>query len=1061
MLRSHLLRVGTLALLLSSAATAQRLMENLDRGVVAIRMSPSEAFLSWRLLGLDPAGTGFNVYRSTDGGAWSRLNPAPLTGGTHFNDTTADLSQPTRYHVRPVVGGVEQDPSKSAAVWDHYSHDIPLQRPAGGTTPDGVDYTYSPNDASVGDLDGDGDYELVLKWDPSNSKDNSHSGHTGKVFLDGYEMDGTFLWRIDLGVNIRAGAHYTQFMVYDFDGDGRAEIVCKTADGTTDGLGAVLGDPSADWRNASGRILEGPEFLSAFDGSTGGFIDTVDYVPARGNVGDWGDTYGNRVDRFLAGVAYLDGQRPSVVMSRGYYTRTVLAAWDLVAGKLVPRWVFDSDEPGNSAFAGQGCHSLSVADVDADGFDEVIFGACTIDHDGTGMHSTGRGHGDALHVSDMDPTRPGLEAWMPHEGSASGATLRDAATGEILVEHLNTGDIGRGVAAHIDAAHPGYQVWSYATGGVFGTDGGLISPNTSGHMMNFLVWWTGDLQREFLSAADGAGRSPVMEKWNGNGSSRLLSLYSIPAQYDTKSINGTKANPCLSGDLIGDWREEVIYHTADNTHLRIFSTTAPTAARIPTLMHDPQYRVAIAWQNVGYNQPPHPGFYLGEGMAPPPTPDIAYVGAQEVPPVPQGLQAVPASASSVELSWNDDSDTELGFRIERSENGADFSEVAVVDRDREAFTDTGLSPATAFHYRIRAYNTGGSSPPSEPASATTLPGPLPVEVTASLPGVTLADRSGPVLATSPDFDLAGGNAVVLLLTVEGAADDPIDVRFAGQDMIRGAAAADSGPGIQQAAIFHLIDPATPTGSFEIRSAGADAIDLAYSALALANVDRVADSASVGNTADSGTVVLDAATDSGGHVLAAAANNAFGSRPAPSHLSGDATQELLAPVLIDTSGHLHLHGTVPAGGLRANTFGNLVQRNAFAVLTLDAVQAALTPEQQWRLEHFGTTEDSGEAADDADPDGDHTPNWAERLLGLDPKDPNSAFAVSISRSGPSSALLQWPNAPGVSFTVESSATLATPWTPEATILGDDTAAPLSHPVDIASPATFFRVAMERP
>ena len=493
---------------------------------------------------------------------------------------------------------------------------VPLQQPVGGITPDGVNYTYTANDASVGDIDGDGQYEIILKWNPTNAKDNSHSGYTGNVYLDAYEMDGTFLWRIDLGRNIRAGAHYTQFMVYDFDSDGRAEIACKTADGTIDGLGTVIGDGAADFRQSNGYILSGPEYFTVFDGSTGGILATTNYNPPRHpstlfptstQLNDvWGDGYGNRVDRFLAGVAYLDGERPSIIMCRGYYTRTVLVAWDYRDGQLTQRWVFDSDV-GYPTYAGQGCHSLSIADVDFDGKDEIIYGSCTIDDDGTGLYSTQLGHGDALHVTDMDPDRPGLEVWECHEQAPYGATFRDAATGEVLFNYTAGKDTGRACAADITAGYRGVEVWA-STGVPLTTATGT---NLGSHSLpvNFVVWWDGDDLRELLN-------SNTITKY---GAATLLTATGCI------SNNGTKSTPALQADLFGDWREEVIFRTSDNQALRIYTTTDVTSRRIYSLMHDSQYRVAIAWQNTAYNQPPHSSFYLGDGMNTPPIPDIELV----------------------------------------------------------------------------------------------------------------------------------------------------------------------------------------------------------------------------------------------------------------------------------------------------------------------------------------------------------------------------------------------------------------------------------------------------
>lgn len=608
-------------------------MENLGRGVVAVRSTTTGVFISWRVLGTDPPDTAFNLYRSTGGGAPTLLNASPITGATHFVDNTADLTQTNSYSVRPIVFGLEQAPSASftltanAPVQQYLR--LPLQVPPAGVTPVGENYTYSPNDASVGDLDGDGEYEIVVKWDPSNSKDNSQSGYTGNVYLDAYKLDGTRLWRIDLGRNIRAGAHYTQFQVYDLDGDGKAEVACKTADGTVDGAGVVIGDANADHRNGSGFILNGPEFLTVFNGQTGAALATANYVVPRGNAGAWGDNNGNRVDRFLAGVAYLDGQRPSLVMARGYYTRTVLAAWNWRNGSFTNIWTFDTGDTGTpnqfAAWRGQGNHNLSIGDVDGDGKDEIMYGACAVDDDGTGLFSTGLGHGDALHMSDMDPDRPGMEVFQPHECPScygpNGAEFRDARTGALIFGVQASGDIGRGLALDVDPRFRGYEMWASGnTGGMYsaqqstpnavlGPRGVPISPNKPS--INFGVWWDGDLLRELL---DGA----VISKWNwlaGNTSNLL-------ADAGIASNNGTKATPALSADIFGDWREEVIWRESGNAALRIYTTTVPTETRIYTLMHDRQYREAIAWQNTGYNQPPHPSFYLGDGMAPPPTPNI-------------------------------------------------------------------------------------------------------------------------------------------------------------------------------------------------------------------------------------------------------------------------------------------------------------------------------------------------------------------------------------------------------------------------------------------------------
>lgn len=603
----------SMLLMVGMNAQAQKQMERLGRGVVAVRSSSSQVYVSWRMFGTDPSNIAFNVYRGT-----TKLNASPITNSTNYVDNT---STNATYSVRPVINGVEQTASASASVWGQQFLSIPIQIPAGGSNASGA-YTYAAGDASVGDLDGDGEYEIVLKWDPSNAKDNSQSGYTGNVYIDAYKLNGTRLWRIDLGRNIRAGAHYTQLMVYDLDGDGKAEIACKTGDGTRDGRGTVIGNANADYRNSSGYILTGPEYLTIFNGQTGAAMATTAHLPARGDVCSWGNNecYGNRVDRFVSAVAYLDGQRPSLIIGRGYYGKLVRAAYDWRNGQLTRRWIFDSSASGNSAYAGQGNHQLSVGDVDGDGRDEVVNGSSVIDDNGAGKWSNRLGHGDALHMSDMDPDRPGQEIWMPYESPSSnggtGMALVNASNGSIIWRvPVASGDIGRGIAADIDPRHKGYEMWG-ATGNLYNAKGAQIS--TTKPSMNFAIWWDGDLSREILDGTK-------LDKWNPNTNSvdRLMTIYN----YGTATqINGTKANPCLSADLLGDWREEMIYRSADNTKLLLFTTTIPTTNRIYTLMHDPQYRVAIAWQNTAYNQPPHPGFYLGTGMAAAPRPNIVLVG---------------------------------------------------------------------------------------------------------------------------------------------------------------------------------------------------------------------------------------------------------------------------------------------------------------------------------------------------------------------------------------------------------------------------------------------------
>ncbi|MDX8051699.1 rhamnogalacturonan lyase [Lentzea sp. BCCO 10_0798] len=554
-----------------------------DRGLVSIRSVRGDGnFVSWRLLGSDATDVAFNVYR--DG---VKVNRAPVTTATSYLDAGAPPN--ASYSVRQVSGGVESAAATRSVGTLATSRDVPIQSPGSG---------YVANDASVGDLDGDGEYEIVLKWDPADAKDNSQAGRTGNVYLDAYELSGTRLWRVDLGRNIRAGAHYTQFQVFDYDGDGRAEIAVKTADGTRSGTGQVIGNANADHRNGDGYVLTGPEFLSVFRGTDGAVLDTENYVPPRGNVSSWGDSYGNRVDRFLAATAYLDGARPSIVMARGYYTRSVISAWDFRGGQLTQRWTFDSAAQSNrSAWEGKGNHNLSIADVDADGRDEVVYGSMAIDDNGRGLWQNSTHHGDALHVGDFIPSRPGLEVFKPSEWTTEVTHwMGDARTGQIIWSAPSCGcDNGRGVAADVWAGNPGAEAWSSSVAGLrSATTGAQVSARKPGST-NFVIWWDGDAQRELLNGT-------TIDKYGPNGDTRLLTGSGVA------SNNGTKSTPALQADILGDWREEVIWRTSDSRALRIYSTTEPTTIRRPSLMEDRQYREAVAWQNTAYNQPPHPSF---------------------------------------------------------------------------------------------------------------------------------------------------------------------------------------------------------------------------------------------------------------------------------------------------------------------------------------------------------------------------------------------------------------------------------------------------------------------
>ena len=706
-------------------------LDHLDRGLVAAGTSEG-VFLSWRLLGNEATGssptgltgTDFNVYR--DG---QKL--ATVTDSTNFLDRAGTAA--SAYQVRAVVGGVEVDNSASVTPWGSNFKDIPLKKPADGVTPAGQAYTYSANDTSVGDVDGDGQYEFIVKWDPNNSKDVSQVGYTGNTYVDTYKADGTLLSRIDLGVNIRSGAHYTQLLVNDFDGDGRAELMMKTAPGTkstsftadgsvaassfitmlqsdinagysnTDDYRMSAADyyqhmvktfqgwtehpevkaghwpatleeafgiapqykyplsqadaekltdyfmdvyaPSRSARNNlrafEGFIVSGPEYLTVFEGATGKELKTVAYTPGRTDDGlMWGDYAmariepGNRVDRFLAGVAYLDGRKPAAVFARGYYTRTTLATYTWDGANLSPVWNVDSGwtpmtnpfndsphgrdgtDPTYGKLTTQGFHSLSASDVDGDGKQEIVYGSATLDDDGsvlytsfdtlpTGSAAPGEearlGHGDAMHVTDIDPNRPGKEIFTVHEGAAyapDGYAMRDAATGEVLFGAYSGKDTGRGMIGDVDPSVPGIENWAI---GMQSADGRKLSSSAPG--TNMSIKWAADMTTQIIN---GSGeQTPTIDDWKRG---RLLTADG------TRTNNGTKGTPSLVADILGDWREEMVVRTADSSALRIFLSTEVTHHKLYTLMHDPQYRAEVARQNTAYNQPAYTDFYFASDM---------------------------------------------------------------------------------------------------------------------------------------------------------------------------------------------------------------------------------------------------------------------------------------------------------------------------------------------------------------------------------------------------------------------------------------------------------------
>ena len=591
----------------AAPATGHYQMEDLDRGLVAVKVDAG-VYLGWRMLGYEYDKTAtnvvYNVYR--DG-----VELATVSDSTNYLDAAGSAT--ASYAISAVIKGSECAKSLESKPWAENYATIPLTPPANG--PHGG--SYNANDGGVGDLDGDGKLDVVLKWDPSNAKDNSQAGVTDDVYLDAYKLDGTRLFRIDLGPNIRAGAHYTQFSVYDFDGDGKAEIACKTAPGTKDGAGKFLSlgpaatdDDAQEYRNGDGYVLSGPEYLSVFEGATGKELATEAYPVPRGTVSGWGDSYGNRVDRFNGGVAFVSDMgagkaasgRPSIIQGRGYYTRLAVSAYTFRDGKLAKNWIYDSQTSLNPE--GAGAHSEMAGDADGDGAQEIVTGATTIGSDGGLQCQTGLGHGDALHVGELVVGKP-LAVFTVHEG-VGGYDVHDVATCKTYVNVTGGGDNGRGVSDYVQAGNTtSAAFWSALYPDRYAAGDGASLGKKSGST-NFLIYWDADDSREL---EDGTSITKV-----GGGTLQSCDVCA--------SNNGTKSTPVLTADLLGDFREEVIWRQSDNKALRVYTTTDVTKRRIYTLMHDPTYRAQVSFEQSAYNQPPHVGFHIGAGMADPPVPDI-------------------------------------------------------------------------------------------------------------------------------------------------------------------------------------------------------------------------------------------------------------------------------------------------------------------------------------------------------------------------------------------------------------------------------------------------------
>ena len=764
------------------ALTAIDLSGNPGGEVVVTGEAKTGVYLSWRSMEGDSKNTTFSLYKN------GSLLVDSLSV-TNYTDPAGKSSD-----VYSVIGTTDNEAGVKpidTAVWSNYYQEFTLNPPAPQTHPDGTVVGFTAGDMSLADLDADGQYELVVKWHPDDFKDNSQKGYTGYTFIDGYDInfatgEATQLWRIDLGPNIRSGAHYTQFMVWDMNNDGIAEIACKTADASTtytmkDGLLIETGyvgacnsssiDPAStdnpyDYRDHKssnktyGYVLKGPEYLTIFNGKTGEIIDTVAYTPERGTVNSWGDNYGNRVDRFLACVAYLDGENPSMVFCRGYYTRVCLTAYQLIDGKLQIQWTYDSDTylyklrdefsancnetviknyqekynldftdkseedinkmvvgrfwtEINSLYKAQGNHNISVADVDSDGKDEIIYGALVFDNDGLPLYSSGLGHGDAQQIGDFLPSRPGLELLNVHETKTVKyqVSLRDAMTGEILFGKFYGSDNGRGVTGDIDPRYEGEEFWSASEKVVYSalstTDNPIQTAN-SRPSMNFSLYWDGDLLRELQDYVkrtlnDGTKQNRTnVTKWNYETGREVTLLETS----EFLAMVGTSQKMGIVADVIGDWREEIISrHATDNSKIRIYMSTIPTDYVVTCLMQDTLYRTGIAWENVAYNQPVHLSYCLTDGLKTP------VIDADSI-----------SNKAEIAFSFSKASDGRYGHKVEGYEvyrkTDGDYSLAGTLKYNSLTFTDSNVEPGKKYTYKVAAIVDGKTSYFSFPVEIT-------------------------------------------------------------------------------------------------------------------------------------------------------------------------------------------------------------------------------------------------------------------------------------------------------------------------------------------------------
>lgn len=613
-----------LLMLVLQPTMAQRRVDKLDRGLVAMK-SGTGVYLSWRIFGEEYYDVQYHVYRNEQ-----KITTEPLNV-SNYRDASGKASD--TYAVAPVIRGEEKDPCPAVPVWGTSYKEITL-------THEGILSTLVPNDATCADVDGDGELEIIMKFDNLSEIEQAYPKYGPKIgdvvtgeytIFECFKLDGTRLWWINCGPNMGDFQNNEQNIIaYDWDGDGKAEVILRAADGTVvhhrDGTTFTVGNSTNNERAANGGGVNwfqttDKEYLLYLNGETAETYHCFSYPLRRLDDGEtdltkaWGDKgWAHRCSKHFFGAPYLDGRNPSIFLARGIYTRHKMIAYDVnpATHKLVQRWRWDCN--ANGPWKGQGYHNYTIADVDMDGRDEIVFGSMVIDDNGKGLSTTGFGHGDAHHVSDLDPYHHGLEIFACMEDDP-GTNYRDATTSKVYYRYDDAPrDVGRCMAGNFTNSFPGAMGTPTDVGPISLVKAGAVSGlGEAGVNQNMRIYWDGDLLSETFNYVNGTNTAGCVAKYG--------SWSPIYTMEGSLTNNDSKGTPCYQGDILGDWREEVIMRTANN-NIRIYSTPTFTNNRVYTLWHDHQYRNAMVWQMCGYNQPPHLSYFLGEleGITTPPPP---------------------------------------------------------------------------------------------------------------------------------------------------------------------------------------------------------------------------------------------------------------------------------------------------------------------------------------------------------------------------------------------------------------------------------------------------------